>query len=425
MAVEEGKVLKIAKEPNLPRSSEKMDLKGKLLLPGLIDIHVHLRDQQLSYKEDFLSGTSAAAAGGVTLVADMPNNRPVTMDAESLRERMTLAENRIVVNVAFYSAFPKKLEEIRAIASNGAVAFKLYLSQRVGGLDIEDDDSLVNALKETDKQKIPVAVHAEDLGMLESTKKEMLGSIRENVEAYLKVHSPEAETKAVQRVIQLAKRSNASVHFCHVSSASALEALSTARTNGISFTCEVTPHHLFLSSKDFDRYGTIALTDPPLRSKSDVESLWNAIRAGFIDAVASDHAPHTMEEKEAKSVWNVKAGMVGLETTLPLLFTQLSKGKLTLQDLVRLTSEKPAEILQLKDRGSIREGYCADFVIVDSHREYRIDASRFHSKAKYSPFDGWSVRGKPIKTFVNGQLVMDDGEIVAKPGTGRIIRTGN
>jgi len=422
VAIDEEKIVKLAKEVNLPRSSERIDLKGNILLPGLIDLHVHLRDQQLSYKEDFLSGTSAAAAGGVTLVADMPNNKPVTMDAKSLKERMKLAENRIIVNVAFHSAFPKELEEIQTIVSEGAMAFKLYLSQRIGGIEIEDDDALINALKKAGEMKTRVAVHAEDMKMLESIKKETLRSGRDDLEAYLKVHSPQTETQAIERMTQLMKRSDAHVHFCHVSSASGLDALSAARNTGISITCEVTPHHLFLSSKDFDRCGTIALTDPPLRTKSDVESLWSALREGFIDAVASDHAPHTMEEKEAESIWDVKPGIPGLETMLPLLFTQLSKRALTLSDLVRLTSEKPAEILHLKDRGSIREGYYADFVVVDTHQEYRIDSSEFHSKAKYSPFDGWKVRGKPIKTFVNGQLIMDEGEIVAKPGTGRIIR---
>ena len=191
---------------------------------------------------------------------------------------------------------------------------------------------------------------------------------------------------------------------------------------GLPVTSEVTPHHLLLSSKDLKHYNTLALTDPPVRSENDLKALWNALKQGSIEAVASDHAPHTVEEKEAKSVWDVKTGIPGLETTLPLMLTQVNEGRLTISELARVTSERPAEIFNIKNGGSLSEGNSADFVVVDLNREYKIDSSKFHSKAKFSPFDGWKVKGKPTKTFVNGQLVMDEGEIVAKPGTGQIIR---
>jgi len=422
VAIDEGRIFKVAKEPNLPQASAESDLKGHLLLPGLIDPHVHLRDQQLAYKEDFSSGTAAAAAGGVTLTIDMPNNKPVTMDVRSLRERMNLAKTRSIVNVAFYSAFPENLEEIRLIVREGAVAFKLYLSQRIGGLDIEDDDALLHAFNEVKKRKVPISVHAEDKGTLEKMREEMQQVGRKDVEAYLRVHSPEAERRAVDRVIQLVKKSGVHIHFCHISSAAGLETILTAKNMGLPVTCEVTPHHLLLSSEHLKRYGMMTLTDPPVRIREDAEALWRALKQGFIDALASDHAPHTMEEKESESVWDTKPGIPGLETTLPLLLTQVNSGRLTISDLVRATSEIPAKIFHLKGRGSVGEGYCADLVVVDMRREYKIDSSRFYSKAKFSPFDGWRVKGKPIKTFVNGQLVMDEGEIVAKPGTGQIIR---
>jgi len=422
VAIDEGRIFKVAKEPSLPQASIESDLKGHLLLPGLIDPHVHLRDQQLAYKEDFSSGTAAAAAGGVTLTIDMPNNKPVTMDVRSLRERMNLAKTRSIVNVAFYSAFPENLEEIRLIVREGAVAFKLYLSQRIGGLDIEDDEALLQAFNEVKKSKVPISVHAEDKGTLEKMREEMQRAGRQDVEAYLEVHSPEAERRAVERILQLVKKSGVHIHFCHISSVAGLETILTAKNMGLPVTCEVTPHHLLLSSEHLKRYGMMALMNPPLRAKEDADALWKALKQGFIDALASDHAPHTREEKEYGSVWDIKPGIPGLETTLPLLLTQVNSGRLTISDLVRATSEMPAKIFHLKDRGSVSEGYCADLVVVDMRREYKIDSSRFYSKAKFSPFDGWKVKGKPIKTFVNGQLVMDEGEIVAKPGTGQIIR---
>jgi len=422
IAVNEGRILRIAKEPNLPGASKSLDVEGKMILPGLIDPHVHMRDQQLAYKEDFFSGTSAAAAGGITSIIDMPNNKPVTMSSQSLKERMRLAERRVVVNVAFHSAFPEILEEIRQIVAQGAVAFKLYLSQKVGRLDIDDDDALLRAFKRVSEIEVPVAVHAEDKKTLEATKKKMQRAGRRDVEAYLKVHSPYAELVAMQRITQLAKKTNIHIHFCHLSSAEGLKAFLASRNMGLSVSCEATPHNLLLSSKHLKRYGTFALTDPPLRKDEDVEALWNALGQGQIDALASDHAPHTIEEKKAESIWDVRPGLPGLETTLPLLLTQVNEGKLAMSDLIRTTSRRPAEIFHLRGRGSLTEGSRADLVVVDMRQSYKIDSSKFYSKAKYSPFDGWRVRGKPIKTFVNGRLAMEDGEIIAKPGAGQILR---
>lgn len=422
IAIDEGKISKIAKETNLPKASKKLDLKGYLILPGLIDCHVHLRDQQLAYKEDFFTGTSAAAAGGVTLVLDMPNNKPVTMDTQSLRERMKLAEKQAVVNVAFYSAFPENLKEISAIVKEGAVAFKIFLSQKIGGIDIDNDNTLLQAFKTTEKSGVPVAVHAENREMLEKVERKMRQDRRNDVSAYVKMHSPETGVKAIQRIIRLVEKSSSHVHFCHISSSTELDTLVKAKERGLPITCEVTPHNILLTFSHMKRYGNLALTNPPLRSKKDVEALWNALKRGLIDIVASDHAPHAIEEKKAESVWDAKSGIPGLETILPLLLTQVNKGQLKIADIVKAFSERPSQIFHLKDRGSIAKGNWADLTVVDLNQEYKIDSSRFFSKAKYSPFDGYEVKGKPMKTFVNGQLVFDEGNIVVKPGIGQVIR---
>jgi len=421
IAIDEGKIIKIAKDTNLPPASTKINLKGRIMLPGLIDLHVHLRDQQLAYKEDFFTGTAAAAAGGVTSVVDMPNNKPVTMDAFSLKERMRLAEKQVLVNVAFNAAFPKRLEEISEVVKTGAVGFKVYLSNRIGGIDVDDDELLFAAFREAAANGVPVAVHAEDCKIVEERRREMEKAERKDTDAYVRAHPPEAEAQAIQRIIQLVKKSGVQVHFCHLSSALGLNAVLMAKKAGLPVTCEVTPHNLLLSSEQYERSGFFALTDPPLRTREDVSALWSALERGFIDVIASDHAPHAFEEKNVDSVWEAKPGVPGLETTLSLLLTQVNEGRLSLAELVKRTAEEPAKIFHLSNRGFLEEGNWADLVVVDMKREYEIDSSCFLSKAKYSPFDGMYVKGKSVKTFVNGCLVMDEGEIVAEAGAGEVV----
>jgi dihydroorotase len=422
VAVDDGKIVKVAKKTNLPSASEKIDLQGNFILPGLIDVHTHLRDQRQAYEETFATGTAAAAAGGITLCGDMPNNEPVTMDVETLEERMSTALGRTLSNVAFYSAFPVYPRSIPSIANAGAVAFKLFMTKQIGGTDIDSDDSLEKTFQQTHQSQIPVAVHAEDKEMLESAQERLKLTGQNGLDAYLKAHSPSAEERATNRIIRLVEKTKAQVHFCHISSKLGLDAAMNAKNAGLPVTCEVTPQHLLLSSLDLKRSGTIALCDPPIRGKEDNEAIWEALKDGSIDIIASDHAPHLLEEKRAESIWSVKPGFPGLETTVPLILNEISKGRVSIADLIRLMAEKPAEIFHLRNRGHLEKGYSADITVVDMHREHRIDASKFHSKAKYSPFDGWKLKGKPIKTFVNGQLVMDDGEIIAKPGVGQIIR---
>jgi dihydroorotase len=410
LAVEAGKIIKIAKDTNLLDSSK------------IIDTHVHLRDQELAYKEDFYTGTAAAANGGVTCVLDMPKNKPVTMDASTLRERMSIASSKIVVNVGFYSEFPNDANEIMNIVREGAKAFKLYMSEKIGGLDPNNDESLIEAFMEVQKTGVSVSVHAEDKQLLESTLAQTMKKKGNDIEAYLNVHSRDSELKAINRAIEIARNSKVKLHFCHVSTVKGIQSIKLAKQKGMPLTCEVTPHHLLLTSNDMKNLGAISLTNPPLRTDADVRSLWSSIESDTIDILASDHAPHSLNEKIKSEIWEVAPGIVGLETLLPLMLTQVNKGILSLSKLVKMTSKRPAEIFSIKNRGELKEGHSADFVIVDLKKEWKIDSSKFYSKAKFSPFDGWKVKGKPVKTFVDGHLVMDNGEITSAPGEGRIIR---
>ena len=422
LAIEERRIFRIGKEAVMPKTSKRLDLKGLLVLPGLIDAHVHLRDEGKAYKEDFFSGTAAAVAGGFTTVLDMPNNEPVTMSAETLKNRMKLAERKILVNVGFYSEFPKKTQEIAGIVKQGAVAFKLFMAEQVGGLDIDDDDTIFEAFKTAEGLHIPVAVHAEDHKALKAAIDRLKHAGRNDLDAYLEAHSEAVEAKAVTRLLSIAAKTKACIHFCHMTTEEALTSVADVKNTGVAVTCETTPHNLFLSIEDLKQIGTKAVTMPPVREDRHRQALWKAIETGLIDTLGSDHAPHTLNEKEAEDIWSVRVGIPGLETTLPLMLTAVRQKRLSLGDVIKLLSEKPAEVFQLEGRGCLKEGNCADLTVIDLDSSHRIDASKFKSKAKFSPFDGWKVYGRAVKTFVNGQLVMDEGEIVAEVGIGQFVR---
>jgi dihydroorotase len=422
IAMENGKIFKIGKETQMPNADEKINLKNRLVLPGLIDVHVHLRDEGKAYKEDFYTGTAAAAAGGMTTVLDMPNNAPVTMSAETIKNRMQIAKRRVLVNVGFYSEFPTDVGEVTDIVAQGAVGFKLFMARQVGGLNIDDDKALQEAFTKVGELGIPVAVHAEDKALLTANEEKLKRANRHDAAAFLKAHSELVELKAVERLLKISAQVDIHLHFCHMTTAKGLDTVIEAKKSGRTVSCEVTPQHLLLSNADFEHYGLMLTMMPPLRSKSQIEALWKDVADGWVDVLGSDHAPHALSEKSAGSVWDIKVGVPGLETTLPLMLTMVRKNRISLAHIVRLLSEKPAEIFNLKDRGRLAQGRKADLVVVDFNRKFRIDASKFHSKAKYSPFDGWEVQGRPVKTFVNGLLIMDEQDIVAEAGSGDIIR---
>jgi dihydroorotase (multifunctional complex type) len=421
IAVDGKSVFKVGRETNMPKADVKTDLKGLLVLPGLIDAHVHLRDEGKAYKEDFFTGTTAAAVGGFTTVFDMPNNSPVTMSVETLRTRVAAAESRILVNVGFYSAFPDGVERLEGIVREGVVGFKLFMAEQIGGLDICDDAALLEAFRVVRKLGSLTAAHAEDESALKRAEEEFKRSGRNDVNAFLKAHSEDVEVKAVKRLLGIDK-AGMHLHFCHVSTENGLDAIVEAKKAGLPVTCEVTPHHLFLSTEDLRRVGTLAVTMPPIRDKAQAEALWNGIRDGSVDIIASDHAPHALAEKEAEKVWDVKVGVPGLETTLPLLLTEVKRGRLSIGDVVRLMSERPSEIFKLRGKGVLKSGFDADLTVVDLDKKHKVEAAFFRSKTRYSPFDGRLVEGKAVRTIVGGQVVMEDGEILAKPGSGEIVR---
>jgi len=379
----------------------------------MIDAHVHLRDMQLAYKEDFTTGTAAAAVGGFTTVLDMPNSVPPTDSPQHLIERQRKAATKIRVNVGFHAAATSETKTIVGLAQAGAFSLKLYMPRPIAKFDISDDSEIRQLMMGCKRSRLPVTVHAEDLGT--STRSPPSDSFQELARA----RPRSLETRAVERIIRIQGMTGSRVHFCHLTLASSLEKIRACPPR---ITSEATPHHLLLSSRALRNLGWSAWMVPPLRSEVERRMLLAAAKTGHCDIVASDHAPHSIREKKRRPE-NSLPGVPGLETTLPLMLTLVSKGILDLSRLIKLLAENPAKIFSLESKAKLRPGYDGDLVLVDMKKKSRIDSGSFQSKAKYSPFDGFRTTGAVVSTIVGGTLVHSNGEMVANRGCGSILRS--
>ena len=412
ISIRGGRIEKICKTALLPKADRTIDGKGLIAIPGLIDGHVHLRDMELSYKEDFSSGTLAAAAGGFTTVLDMPNTKPPTNSDERLVEKITKARTAINVNVGFYASLVESALDLRKMMNAGAIAFKLYMNEPNLDAWHNDHQRLLSSMEECGSLGILIAVHAENGPDIEGIRTRCIKAGMNSVHDFLRAHAPKFELEAVRAITDLARRAHSKVHICHLSTHRGMKEISAARKKGVKITCEVTPHHLFLDSADLNRKRGFALMVPPLRGRSDARALWKAMIRGNVDMIASDHAPHSLEEKTARDVWKVSPGLPGLETTLPLLLTKIRHDEMSLAALVRLLAENPARIFGLQGKGHLEAGMDGDVVLIDPKARFKIDSSKFYSKAHFSPFDGVRCVGRPVVTIVAGHVVYDRGEIV-------------
>jgi len=384
-------------------------------LPGLVDAHVHLRDLRLSYKEDFTSATSAAAAGGFTTVLDMPNTLPPTDSAQRLREKIRRASRKILVNVGFHAAAVKDQSATKAMKAAGALSMKLYLPKPIAPLDVRDDNAIVQVLKAAKEASLPVTVHAEDASQIEGT-----GTIR-GFKELVRSRPGNAETIAVSRMLRLQRHIGCRVHFCHLTLPSSVSAIDDLHSGRLS--SEVTPHHTLLSEDSLETLGWKAWMVPPLRPRQVSNSLFRAMATGTATIIATDHAPHTIREKQ-RSPLRSPPGIPGLETAMPVMLTMVNKRKLSLRQLVLLLSTNPAKVFGLSSKGRLENGGDGDVVLIDMKKKGKIDPEKFFSKAHYSPFEGWKTQGSVHTTIVNGSVVYREGEIIAKPGAGKVLRNG-
>lgn len=403
LGIEDGKILSIKKLPS--KADTTIDLQGKIVLPGLIDAHVHFRDPGLTHKEDFSTGSSAAAAGGFTTVLDMPNTIPPTDTRLAFREKIKIGQKKSLVDFGLHAGVGD-LSHIKELARLKPASFKIFM-------DLLDHTTLTDAFHKINEvnSNCIITLHAED-GQLVRQFTEIVKKQGSDPELYAKARPAQAEIKAVEDGISLAKKYKQKIHFCHLSTKESLKLVKHAQNSGMDVTSEITPHHLFLDSIYLKKFGNYAKTNPPLR---DRKNHLNLNYLPEIDIIGTDHAPHTLEEKE-ENIWNAPPGVPGLETILPLLLTQVNQKKMGLDNIKRLLCENPAKIFNIPHKGFIAEGMDADMVVVDLKKECVINPDNFKSKAKYSPFKGFNVRGMPVMTLIRGKIVMDQGNIFKNNG---------
>lgn len=337
-------------------------------LPGLIDVHTHLREPGATQKEDFETGTKAAIAGGYTAILDMPNNPIPTVTPEALDEKISLAKGRIYSDVGFnFGATPSNSQYFEQVKDK-IFGLKVYMNHTTGDLLMEDQNALEDVFSKWPKDK-PIMVHAEG--------------------------------DTLKKAINLAKKYHQQLHVCHISLKKEIELIKQAKNEGLDISCEVSCHHLFLNENDVKRLGPYGMMRPPLSREEDRKALWDNL--DVIDMIASDHAPHTREEKENPQ--KVVNGVPGLETSLPLLLNAINEGKLTIEKVIELTSTNPRRIFQIPEQGNTE-------VKVDMDEKYTINSKSLFTKCGWTPFDGMEVKGRVKKVTLRGKVVFDQGNIL-------------
>lgn len=383
----------------------RLDVAGLHVLPGVIDSQVHLREPGLEHKENLEAGTRAAVLGGVTSVFEMPNTHPLTISAADLQTKLNAARGRAWCDHAFYmGGSGVNAEELETLENlPGCAGVKVFMGSSFGDLLVDDDTILRRILQHGHRR---LAVHAEDEARLRARRVivEESGDIREHP----LWRDVESALTATRRIVQMAEECGRRLHVLHVSTAQEMAYLAAHKRR---VSVEVTPQHLTLQAPEcYDRLGTLAQMNPPIRDQFHQDALWQGIRQGIVDVIGSDHAPHTLEEK-SRPYPHSPGGMTGVQTLLPIMLDHVHAGRLTLDRLVDLTSTGPARIFGIEGKGRIALGYDADFSIVDLKTRRIIQNSWIASICGWTPYDGVPVTGWPIHTVVRGVIVVRDGTL--------------
>ena len=406
VSIKDGKIQDIGQISE--KANDIFDANGLTVLPGCIDTQTHFREPGSTDTEDLNSGSRAAIAGGITAVFEMPNTNPPTSNIQEFKRKLDLAKNRMYCNYGFY--FGATADNVNQLAKlkdlEGCCGIKLFAGSSTGNLLVADEKDIDKVFQNSSKV---VAVHSEDEEILNKNKKLIKNG---EVHSHPVWRSEEAAISSTRRIVRIAERYKKKAHILHISTKQEIDFLSQHKGN---ITFEITPQHLTIYAPDcYDKLGTYAQMNPPLRDKSHYDRLWFAVKNNLNDTIGSDHAPHLKVNKE-KEYPNSPSGMPGVQTLLPVMLNHVNDGKLSLKQLINLVCENPIEIFGIKNKGFIKKGYDADFTIVDMNKDIKIKNINIESKCGWSPFDGFTFKGSPVATIINGKIKMLDGKILGKP----------
>ena len=432
--IRSGKIAAIGSRPDLDPHATSVDCAGKYVLPGFIDGHVHLREMGNSDREDFYTGTQAAAVGGITTVMDMPNSKPNVITPDDFKARRDRVMERAFVNIGLYVwACAKNVDRLHEFQELGPVGFKIFTAE-TGAYDPEfakyittDPAMMYRIFRETGRMGIVTAVHSECQSLISQFEEHARKRMAPDMRAYLYSRQQSVEDVAVFSEVAMARETGARLHICHVVGKGAVDFLRWAKREYYpNVSCEAAPCNLLMNDEDTVTLGSVAKFSPPVQAETHRRAVWDGLIDGTIDMVGSDHAPQDYEKKHNPDIWQASPGSPALDYWVPLMLDRVARGEISMARFVEAASAAPARRFGLYPaKGVLKEGADADVVVVDMEKTSTVAAARFKSKARYTAFEGWPMRGIPVMTFVNGTLVMKDGQIVGKAGNGTFVRPAN
>ncbi|MFC2152995.1 dihydroorotase [Bacteroidota bacterium] len=411
LLIEDGKIKKILKTDEQKKFNAQIiiDGKGKYLLPGIIDDQVHFRDPGLTHKGDIYSESKAAVAGGITSFMEMPNTVPQATSQELLEEKYLNASSKSLANYSFYlGATNENIDEIKKTDPKRVCGVKVFMGSSTGNMLVDNIDSLSRIFAES---PLLIAIHCEDEETIQKNINQYRGEFGEDlpIKYHPIIRSEDACYKSSALAVKLAKKYNSRLHILHLSTAKELELFDNITPSKEKrITAEVCVHHLWFSSDDYEKFGTKIKWNPAIKTINDREALLNGLKNNKIDVIATDHAPHTIEEK-SNTYFKAPSGGPLVQHSLVAMLELFHQSKISLNEVVNKMCHTPADIFQLKNRGYIREGYWADLVLVDLDSPWNVEKDNILYKCKWSPFEGQSFKSRVTHTFVNGNLVYENG----------------
>ncbi|MCU4754162.1 allantoinase AllB [Halobacteria archaeon AArc-curdl1] len=425
IAVDGERIVAVGRSDQLPTADREIDADGNVIVPGIVDCHIHNREPGLEYKEDWESATRAAAAGGVTTVVGMPNTDPIIDRPEHLQLKFERGEASAHVDFQSYVVVTSdNLSLIPDLDDAGALGYKIFLGSTVGDVPPPSDGEILEAMELIERTGKRLGFHEENGEIVDHYTAQFRAAGKNKPIDFAHSRPVIAEQEAIERMLTFAEETGVKVHMYHVSSGAGAEAVARGKDRGIDVTAETCPHYLWFTEDVLREKGNVARIQPPIRDSDQRDRLWAALESGAIDCIATDHAPHTDEEKLVDdpfgNTWDAISGFVGLETEIPALLTFVDQGRLTLEEWVYHHAARPAQVWGMyPQKGSLQVGTDADFTIVDPEHEWTLeDRHTLHSKNCVTPFEGESFTGKATTTVVRGEVVYQDGSVIGESGYG-------